>query len=119
MKIQFKLILGEFANDIVFNTQANSLLEKLKEEEINRFNYHIDPDNKNIFIVETFVSIAKNLFVPSFKNLIKDFCKDDEATQHYIIREIKISFKLETSQAGFRHGDFDTFYDYINSDIFQ
>lgn len=118
MKIQVKLTLGNFANDIGFNTNANSLFENISIEKDAGFKYQLDPDNKNVFTIETPVSIAKNLLVPSFKNLIKDFCKDDE-TQHFILREIKTSFKLETSKAGFRHGDLDTFIDYLNSDIFQ
>ncbi len=118
MKIQLKLILGSFSNDVGFNKKTNSFFEKLAKED-SGFRYYLDPDNDNTFIIDTTVPITKKIIVPSFKNFVKDFAMGEEATEHYILREITTSFKLETSKVSFRQGDLDTFTEYVNSDTFN
>jgi len=117
MRIEFKLVLGEFTNDIGFTSHANAFFEELSLK-YPEFKYHKNIEDINIVIADTTFSIMKTVFIPDFNALITRFSNNGQ-TKQFILNGIKTFFKTKNSNAGFRNGNFDSLSDYISSGIFN
>lgn len=111
-KISVIMMLGEFAIDIAFYKEVDSLLSALAIGSENKFSYDLDSSNRKEFpiLIASNTSYLENNFIQQFELLIKN---KDEDTQLCLERAIQFKYKLESSNAGFRNGNWQNFRSYI------
>ena len=113
IQIEVKIILDEFATDTQFDKEVSELLNKLKTEAENRIAFGMSKFNNKV----EFDLVSDTIYLQSnFNKQLEQLIESkDEQTQIFLDKNLKMKYKLSSSQTEPRIGSWRNFKEYIDN----